>query len=141
MDEIGLKGNDIKIQYSGPLNLYVLIPKEKFIQLKDFKWCKKIDIKNYDLTNDDINFLIHGTFENLEEINLDGNKITNLNIIDKIQSKKLKHISIMNNPINDGIIYINDKLHDLKMKKINVKIENNNHVLSLNYFDEKKNIK
>lgn len=73
------------------------------------------------------------SFIDLREINLDGNKITNLNFLDKIKSNNLKKITIKNNPINDGILYINENLLNSKIRKLDVKIENGSHVLSLYY--------
>ena len=140
MDKINLKENDIKISYFKPFNFYTLVTINKLNELKLLKFCKSIDIQNYQLTDNDLNFLKNDTLVKLENINLDGNKITNLNFLDKIQSLNLKKISIKNNPINDGIIYINNNIKKEVLKNIDVKIkedDHNIHILSLYYNSNK----
>ena len=112
--------------------------KENLNDLKSFKGFEIIDMQNYNLTNEDINFLKNDSLIDLREINLDGNKITNLNFLDKIKSQNLKNITIKNNPINDGILYINENLLNTKIRTIGAKIKNDNHVLSLYYKDNDK---
>ena len=136
MDKIELKEKDIKISYSKPFNFYTLVTINKLNELKLLKWCKSIDLQNYQLTDNDLNFLKNETLIYLENINLDGNKITNLNFLDKIQSLHLKKISIKNNLINDGVIYINNNIKKEVLKDIEVKIKEDNdniHILSLSY--------
>ena len=139
MEKIILKENInmVQIDYYKPFNFYVLITKEKLNDLKFFKWAKKINLPNINLTNDDINFLKEETLLYLKDINLDGNKITNINFLDKIQSRELQYVSVKNNPINDGILDINEKLPNLKIRTIQTQIENDKHKLSLYYKDDK----
>ena len=133
MEKISLKDNYIQIDYCEPFNFYILITKKKLNELKFFKGCKIIDIQNFNLTNDDINFLKNDSFADLKKINLDGNEITNLDFLDTINSSILNKISIKNNPINEGIVYINKNLAKIKIKTLRVRINNDKHILSLYY--------
>ena len=125
--------NKISIHYSFPLEFNIEI--DKIDKINGFKFCKDIYLNNLQFTDNDLIFLNNETLWNLETLNLDKNKITNLNFLENIKSKKLKKISIRNNLINQGIEIINNK-NNLELQNIEVKIKNddkNKYMISLDY--------
>jgi len=135
MYSIHTEDNQIKINFKYPLNFYMNI--NKIEKLKAFSSCKEIIINNFQITDDDIKYLNLEKLDFLERLNLDDNRITNLNILDKINYQKIEKISLKNNLINTGIENIknlSEKIGDIKLKSIKVSLKENMHVISFEYF-------
>ena len=128
MKDITTEGNQIKINYNKPFNFYLFI--DKIDKIKYFTGCREIYLNNLQLDDDDIKFLENKTLIRLEKLNLDGNKITNLNILKYIQSLNIRNLSLKNNLICSGIESIKN---DYEIKSIEVKLkedDQNNHIIS-----------
>ena len=125
-------GYRIRINCNEPFELYLEI--DKIEKIKNFKNCRKIVLNNLQLNDNDIAFLNNDTLLDLKELNLDRNKITNLNFIDNIKSKQLQLISIKDNLINKGIEIINNNKLFLNNLHIIIKSYNKNkYLISLKY--------
>ena len=110
MNYISDTKNLIKINYIKPFIFNIFIDKTKLDNIKTFKHCQNINIQDFGLNDNDINFLKNETLSDLETIILDGNQITNLNFLDKLVSKNLKNVSFKNNPINNCFECIDNNL-------------------------------
>ena len=80
------------------------------IELKfKFYQIKKLDFKNKEINELDMNFIFQYNLLNLEYLNLENNKITNEGI-KALQNKSLiniKYLNLSNNPIeDDGLTYL-----------------------------------
>ena len=71
----------------------------KIEKIKNFNKCRNICLNNLNLTDNDLLCLNNETLSELEELNLDGNKITNLYFLENIKSEKLRNISVKDNII------------------------------------------
>ena len=125
MNIIDNKNNEIKLNYYNPFNFYVLINKSRLNEIKSFKTCTKIDINNAELSYNDLGFLNNGSLFYLNYIYLNGNKITNIDFLDKIASKCLYSISIKNNLLDNGIESINNN-NNFSCSNLEVKIKEDN---------------
>ena len=128
MEKITTEGNKIKINYKKPFNFYLFI--DKIDKVKYFTGCREIYLNNLQLGDNDIKFLDNKTLFCLHILNLDGNKITNLDILNHIQSLKIENLSLKNNLICSGIESIEK---DYKIQSIEVKLkedDQNNHRIS-----------
>ena len=128
MEKITTEGNKIKINYKKPFNFYLFI--DKIDKVKYFTGCREIYLNNLQLGDNDIKFLDNNTLFCLHILNLDGNKITNLDILNHIQSLKIENLSLKNNLICSGIESIEK---DYKIQSIEVKLkedDQNNHRIS-----------
>ena len=129
MNQIDTKNNEIQLNYIKPINFVVLINQDKLNEIKSFNICKTIDLVNIDLSQNDFNFLNNATLFYLEYIYLNGNKLTNLNFLDKISSKCLRKISIQNNFIDSGIEYITSNKFICNSINVKIKDDNKNNIL------------
>lgn len=69
-------------------------------------------------------------------LNLNDNKITNLNFLDNIKYKSLEELSLKNNLINNGIESIKnlcDRLGDVTLESLKVKIKDDIHQINFSY--------
>lgn len=69
-------------------------------------------------------------------LNLNDNKITNLNFLDNIKYKSLEDLSLKNNLINNGIESIKnlcDRLGDVTLESLKVKIKDDIHQINFSY--------
>ena len=127
--------NDCIINYCRPFKFSLCINKKRLNEIISFKLCENISLNKMELNDNDINWLKHETLSDLRELNLDNNKITNIEFLDKIKSKKINIISIKNNLINDGIKYIEDNIKSEKIREIKIKKsdDENTFIISLYY--------
>ena len=135
MRKIIIEDNQIKINYETPLNFYLYI--DKINKIKYFNGCKEIYLNNFQMIDNDIQFLNNSTLYDLVKLNLDGNKITNLNIINNIKSLNLRNLSLKNNLINSGIELINNKEH-YELYSLEAKMDNDNkinHIISFTFLN------
>ena len=131
MEKITTEGNQIKINYEKPFNFYLFI--DKIDKIKFFTGCREIYLNNLQLGDNDIKFLDNKTLLYLDVLNLDGNKITNLDILKHIKSLKIRNLSLKNNLICSGIESIKK---DYELQSIEVKIkedDQNHHIISFGF--------
>ena len=72
----------------------------------------------------------------LDDLNLNGNKITNLEFLSNSDSSNLKSVSLKNNLINNGINIINN-LKSLQIESLKIKLKEDEqylHIISFEYF-------
>ena len=116
--------NLIKVEYISPIKFSVLINYNKLIDIPTFNKCKKIQINNTNLNN--INFLDNKNLISLKEMNLDSNKLENLNEINKILTNNINeeiNISIRNNNIYQGLYELDNNLNKKNKKINNIKVQ------------------
>ena len=139
MNRIYTKNNEIYLNYIKPFNFIVIINQDKLNEIKSFNICMEIDLKNIDLSQNDFNFLSNATLFYLEYIYLNGNKLTNLNFLDKIESKCLRRISIQNNFIDNGIECITSNKFICDSIDAKIKEDNKNNILiSFSFYYDNK---
>ena len=129
MEKITAEGNRIKIDYKKPFNFYLFI--DKIDKIKYFNGCREIILNNLQLGDNDIKFLDNKTLSYLDTLNLDGNNITNLNILKYIEPLQLRNLSLKNNLINSANESV--KKIDYEIESIEVKLKENeqsNHIIS-----------
>ena len=117
-----------------PIYFYLYL--DKFDKIKNFDNCKIININNFGLTDENINIMKIDKIYCLEELNLDGNKITSLEFLDNVDSSTLKNILLKNNLISKGINIINNN-NSLKIKSLKIQVKNddqNYHLITFEYF-------
>ena len=126
--------NKLEISYYSPINFYLYL--DKFDKKLNCENCKKIHLNNINLTDNDINIMNLDKNHCLEDLQLDGNKIRNLEFLNNINSSNLKNISLKNNLLNSGLNIINNNgLLTLKSLKIKLKEDGQNfHEISFEYF-------
>ena len=126
--------NKLEISYYSPINFYLYL--DKFDKKLNCENCKKIHLNNINLTDNDINIMNLDKNHCLEDLQLDGNKIINLEFLNNINSSNLKNISLKNNLLNSGLNIINNNgLLTLKSLKIKLKEDGQNfHEISFEYF-------
>ena len=126
--------NKLEISYYSPINFYLYL--DKFDKKLNCENCKKIHLNNINLTDNDINIMNLDKNYCLEDLQLDGNKIRNLEFLNNINSSNLKNISLKNNLLNSGLNIINNNgLLTLKSLKIKLKEDGQNfHEISFEYF-------
>ena len=135
MREIKNSGEDyVRIDYWKPFYFYIIINKSRMNNIKSFNYCDKIVLKNINLNDNEANFLTHSTLTNLKRLELDGNKITNIDFLGKIPSGYLDYVSIKSNLIEDGIEYINNNIKSEKVRDINVKKKDNDGLIISVYY-------
>ena len=128
--------NDCLINYSLPFNFYLTINKKELNKIKTVKSCEKIILNNMELIDEDINFIRKDELLKLKELNLDENKITNAEFLDKIKSSDINFISIKNNLINECLKFIDENIKSEKLYNLEIKRKNENEniiMLSLIY--------
>ena len=130
MHKIISKENKINIEYNRPFNFCIDI--DKIGRVRSFINCREIYLNNLQLNDDDIKFLNNKDLLNLGKLNLDGNNITNLNILDYMQSLYIPQLSLKNNPIKSGIEKINHN-NEYVLDSVEVKLKNEEHIISLKY--------
>ena len=138
MEKICNEGNSIKVYYSKPFKFYLNL--DNINDIHYFKGCEEIHLNNLGLDDEYIKFLNNGTLDGLKIINLDGNKITNLDIFDYIQSMEyIEKLSLKNNLINKGIEKINNNTYNLQNLEVKLNQDNpNTYIISFDYFKKFK---
>ena len=133
IDSITTNKNKIRINYKSPISFSLEI--DKIEKIKNFKGCEKIDLSNLQLNDNDIICLENKTLPDLYKLNLNGNKITNLNFLKKININWNGKVSIKNNLINQGIEVIKEN-NNISLKNMQIKIKNddeNKYIISFDY--------
>ena len=123
----------IEIHYLFPFDFHICVDNiNKIKTMKMFRTCKEISLNNLELTDEDIKFLKNEKFS-LNYINLNYNKITNLNILEYFKSYNV--IQIKNNEITTGIETVNnDPSKILTSFEVKLKNEDQNfHIISMRY--------
>ena len=125
---------EIEIYYCYPFYLYICINDfNKINKNKINRSCEVLSLTNLGLTDEDIKFLGNDSFCKLKNLNLDGNKITNINFLEKLKS--LNEVSLKNNLITKGIEVMNNNSNKI-IESLKVKLkedDNNYHIISLKY--------
>ena len=138
VDRITSKENKITVFYTEPFKFYLEV--DKIEKIKNFNECRNICLNNLNLEDNNLLFLNNETLSELEELNLDGNKITNLYFLKNIKSEKIKKISVEDNIISQGIDIINNnKNMNLINEEIKIKkYSENKFIISLYYIGKYK---
>ena len=116
-----------------------IIGDEGFEQLikMNFKNLKTFSLCSNKITN--ITPLLEAKFEKLENLHLDNNKISDINLLEKVQLKELKELSFSQNYIQDIKVLIKVKFE--KLEKLNLswnKISDINILEKLNFKELKE---
>ena len=131
---------EIEIYYYSPFYLCICINDfSKINTNKLYKSCQELSLNNLGLTDEDIKFLDRDEFSELKYLNLDGNKITEINFLGKLKS--LNKVSLKDNLITKGIEVINnDSNKIIESLKVRLKEDDNNyHIISLKYSERYRN--
>ena len=134
--EIITKEDKIEITYCSPI--YVCLYLDKFEKLKSFKECEMVRLNNLSLTDEDVKSMHFDEMNYLRVLDLNGNKITNLNFLNNIflkNSDYYLYIYLKNNLIDSGIeTIIKNKSEKLKSIEIKLKEDGQNmHLISFEF--------
>ena len=113
----------------------------KCISLIKFNQLKQIDLSENEITN--IEPLCNENLPFLEKLNLSYNKINNIKPLSEINSKKLKYLFIQNNQIEDIQVFLDDNFPIFEILRLeNNKIEENSYSFKklLELYNKRNNI-
>ena len=136
------------IKYNKKIKIKLDINKgdfEKYIALKEFNKKYDINIEDIDLKvlmlnwrnirNMDLKDLVIINFKKLEILDLSGNKISNINILEKVNFKELKKLNLSYTEVSDIEILVKVNFNELQKLDLS-----GNKISTLNSF-EKVNFK
>ena len=97
----------------------------------------KLDLSNKNIGNIELNLLSGIQFDNLEDLNLSHNNITDINILKEFNLSKIKRLDLSFNKINKIDLRFN-KINNIKsINSLNNDITNGN--LNKNFISQNKN--
>ena len=91
-NNVGLK--DLKKKDNNKNNIIKELNKRYNLGIKDDDNLEKIDLRNKNINNKDIEYIEKLNIENLKELRLDNNQITNIKILDKEKFKNLEILGL-----------------------------------------------
>ena len=133
-DKINTIENKLEISFYSPIFFYLYL--DEFDKTLKYENCRKICLNNICLTDEDINSMNIDKNNCLDDLNLNGNKITNLEFLSNSDSSNLKSVSLKNNLINNGINIINN-LKSLQIESLKIKLKEDEqylHIIAFEYF-------
>jgi len=116
------------LDYIKPFNFVILIDKNKLNAIKSFNQCKNISITNFELSNNDLNFLSDATLFCLERLNLNLDGNVNLNFLEKVASTRLCRVSLVKKLSENNFEYIQNNNFICYNITIEMKEEDNNYL-------------
>ena len=122
---------------------------ENYIKLEEFNKkyntkindidIKELNLKNKNIGDEGLKFLIKIEFNGLKNLDLSNNQISDINILDRVNFKELKNLDLSNNQISD--INVLEKVNFKKLNKIILslnKISNINILEKVNFKELKE---
>ena len=132
-----INNNNIRLNYIKPFKFEILIDKNKLNAIKSFNQCETINITNFELSNNDLNFLSDATLFCLERLNLNLDENVNLNFLEKVASTRLRRVSLVKKLSENNFEYIQNNNFICYNIIIEMKEEDNNY-LNISFSFENK---
>jgi len=111
LNSIEPKNDKIKLNYMKPFNFEVLIDKNKFKEIKSFNECREVNITNYELSSNDLNFLKDGSLFSVSRLYLNLNESVNLDFLEKVTLPSLYRLKFVNKFTKNNFEYINNNFN------------------------------